>query len=127
MEPNASPTPEPSPVTPEPPDASPTNITTQANDPRLLSPPETQSVRGSSVPVFMLTSVVLLGTCVLGALLGSWVLIVFGLIAALFVFHYFAWGWTYSRMVAQQQKEELLKLAEQDTRSLPDPMRSRHL
>src|SRR6516225_2199329 len=90
MEPNPSPTPEPSPVTPDPLDAPPTNITTQPNDPRLLSPPETQSVRGSSVPLFMVTSVALLGTCVLGALLGSWVLIVFGLIAALFVFHYFA-------------------------------------
>ena len=69
----------------------------------------------------------MLGMCVLGALVGSWVLVMVGLIAGLLVFHYFAWGWLYTRLIAAQQKEELLRLANEDAKLLPDPQRSRHI
>jgi uncharacterized membrane protein len=69
----------------------------------------------------------MMGLCVLGALVGSWVLVLVGLVAALLTFHYFAWGWVYTRMIAAKQKEELLRLAEEDAKLLPDPQRSRHM
>jgi hypothetical protein len=103
------------------------HITSQPNDPRWSSPQAPPNVgRSSAVPVFVVTTVCLTGTCLLGALLGSWVLVMVGLIAALLVFHYVAWGWLYTRMIAAQQKEELLRLAEQDAKLLPDPQRSRN-
>jgi hypothetical protein len=129
MELNPTPTPDPTAVSPQQLDASSTHITAQpTDDPRWTSPQPPPNVGGSSaIPVFVVTTVCLTGTCLLGALLGSWILVMVGLIAALLVFHYFAWGWLYTRMIAAQQKEELLRLAEQDAKLMPDPQRSRHI
>jgi hypothetical protein len=127
MEPTTPP-PDPTAVTPKQIDATSTQFMAQpGDDPRWTTPQPPRSVGGSSaVPVFIVTSICLAGTCVLGALLGSWVLVVVGLVAALLVFHYVVWGWLYTRMIAAQQKEELLRMAEEDAKLLPDPQRSRN-
>jgi hypothetical protein len=127
MEPTTPP-PDPTAVTSKQVDATSTQFTTQPNDDqRWPAPQPPPNVGGSSaIPVFVVTTVCLAGTCVLGALLGSWVLVLVVLIAALLAFHYFAWGWLYTRMIAAQQKEELLRMAEEDAKRLPDPQRSRN-
>jgi hypothetical protein len=124
-----TPPPDPAAVTPQQPDTTSTHVTSQlGDDPRWASVQPTPNVGGSSaIPIFVTISICMLGMCVLGALIGSWVVLLFGVVAALLVFHYFAWGWMYSRLIAAQQKEELLKLAEQDAKLLPDPQRSRHI
>src|SRR5579872_3307372 len=96
MEPTTPP-PEPTAVTPQQVDATATQFTSQPNDdPRWPAPQPPRNVGSSSaIPVFVFTTVALLGTCLLGALLGSWVLVLVGLIAGLLVFHYVVWGWLY--------------------------------
>ena len=121
--------PDPTGVTPQSPDATSTHFTAQPkDDPRWASPQSPPNVGGSSaLPVFVVITICMIGMCLLGAMLGSWFLVMIGGLVALLVFHYFAWGWFVTRMVAAQQKEELLKLAEQDAKLLPDPQRSRHI
>jgi hypothetical protein len=120
--------PDPTAVTPPHADAPPTGITPRpGDDPRWAAPKPAPSVGGSSaLPVLTVATVALLGTCVVAALVGSWVAVVAGVVLGMLAFHYFAWGWLYSRYVAEQQRQELLKLAEQDAKLLPDPQRSRH-
>ena len=127
MEPTAPSPPDPAFITPERLDASSTNVTAQPNDdPRWPEPKPTPSVSSAAVPVGVVGLFAMLGMCILGALLGSWVMLFVGVVIGLMVFHYFAWGWVLSRSLAEQQREELLKLAEQDAKRLPDPQRSRH-
>ena len=127
MEPTIPPTPEPTAVTPQQPDSTSTHITSQPNDdPRWMVPSVPPNVdRSSAIPVLVVTTICMIGMCLLGALLGSWVLAMVGLLVAVVAFHYFAWGWLYTRMIAAQRKEELLRLAEEDAKLLPDPQRSR--
>jgi hypothetical protein len=120
------PTPDATAVTPQHPDA--TGLTPQpGDDPRWAAPKPAPSVRGSSaLPVLTVATVALLGTCVVAALVGSWVAVVAGIVLGMLVFHYLLWGRLLSRYVAEQQRQELLKLAEEDAKLLPDPQRSRH-
>jgi hypothetical protein len=129
MEQNSPPPLDPTKVTPQAPEGASTQITSQPkDDPRWMAPKPPPEVGGSSaIPVMTVGTIALVGTCLLGALLGSWVVVVAGLILGLLAFHYFAWGWLATRLVAEQQKQELLKLAEQDAKRLPDPQRSRHI
>ena len=126
MEQPTPPAPDPTAVTPQHPGAA--GVTPQpGDDPRWAAPKPTPSVGGgSAVPVLTLGVVALLGTCVVAALVGSWVAVVAGIVLGMLAFHYFAWGRLFSRYVAEQQRQELLKLAEQDAKLLPDPQRSRH-
>lgn len=128
MEPN-NPPPDPTAFTPLHPDANSTHITPQPkDDPRWAAPKPPPDVGGSSaIPVMTVGTILLLGMCLLGALVGMWVPVVVALILGLLMFHYFVWGWVATRLVAEQQKQELLKLAEQDAKRLPDPLRSRHI
>jgi hypothetical protein len=123
-----TPPPEPTAVTPRHPDAPPTGIMPQpGDDPRWAAPKPPPSVGGSSaLPILTVGTVALLGTCVVGALVGSWVAVVAGVVLGMLAFHYIVWGWLFTRYVAEQQRQELLKLAEQDAKLLPDPQRSRH-
>lgn len=79
------------------------------------------------IPLLGAATFVALGMCLLGLLVGTWLLPLVGFIFLVCVFHYFTWGWVYTRMVAAQQKEELLRLADQDAKLLSDPQRSRHI
>ena len=126
MEQHNSPPPDPTAVTPQA-AATSNQITSEpGDDPRWHTPQPPRSSGGSSaLPVLVTTSICVLGMCGLGAMLGSWVLVMVGGIAALLIFHYFSWGWLMTRMMAAQQREELLKLTERDTKYLPDPQRSR--
>jgi hypothetical protein len=127
MEPTTPP-PEPTAVTPQQLQSSSTQFTPRpGDDPRWAAPPAPHVNSSSALPVMVVATVCLAGTCMLGAMLGSWILVMIGLIVGLLVFHYFVWGWLYTRMIAAQQKEELLRLAEEDAALLPDPQRSRHI
>jgi hypothetical protein len=123
---NPSP-PDPSAVTAQQVAAASSHVTKEPNDdPRWQTPHPPGSSDGSSaLPILVTTSICVMGICGLGAMLGSWVLVMIGGVVLLLLFHYFTWGWFMSRMMAAQQREELLKLAERDTKYLPDPQRSR--
>jgi len=127
MEHNDPPTPEPTAVTPQPPDATSPHVTTRPDDdPRWLTPKPPPNVGTSVVSVLLILSGCLVATCVLAALGGTWVLAIVALVALTASFHYLIWGRLLSRVVAEQQRQELLKLAERDEQGLPDPQRSRH-
>jgi hypothetical protein len=127
MEQNTPPTPDPAAVTPQHADTTSTQITSQPpDDPRWAR--QTPDIGGSSaLPVLGAASFISVGMCLLGMLVGTWILPFVGFILLVCVFHYFTWGWVYTRMVSAQQKEELLRLAEQDAKLLSDPQRSQHI
>src|SRR5438105_15106245 len=118
----STPPPDPTAVTPQQADATAPHVTTPPDDdPRWLTPKPPPNVGTSVVSVLLVLSGCLVATCVLAALGGTWVLAIVALIALTASFHYLIWGRLLSRMVAEQQKEELLKLAERDEQGLPDP------
>jgi hypothetical protein len=126
MDRDNSPDPDQTAVTPQPADPGPAPAPPPADDPRWLPPKAPASPGASAIATLIVVCGFVLGVCLLAAIGGTWVLGVGGLVVLLAAFHYLVWGRWMSRMMAEQQRQELLKLAERDDQLRPDPLRSRH-